>query len=143
MWNPKTEKTFMSRSVVFNESVIFNDSLCTDLISDNFDKEQQHISRQVELMEMEDQENKIVDDEAHETVQQPSPVLQQDDQPIAHRKSKRSCGPPVHYIEECNMTYYALSCAEQVENTHELATYSEAVDSGDREKWISVMQEEM
>ena len=41
------------------------------------------------------------------------------------------------------MTYYALSCAEQVENTNEPATYSEAVDSGDSEKWISAMQEEM
>ena len=92
---------------------------------------------------MDDQENEIVDDEAHETVQQPSPVLQRDDQPIALRKSKRSYGPPIRYIEECNMTYYALSCAEQVENTNEPATYSEAVDSGDSEKWISAMQEEM
>jgi hypothetical protein len=27
LWNPETEKTFMSRSVVFNESVIFTNSL--------------------------------------------------------------------------------------------------------------------
>ena len=92
---------------------------------------------------MENQENEIVDDDAHETVQQPSPVLQQNDQPIALRKSKRSCRPPVHYIEECNMTYYTLSCAEQVDKTHEPATYSEAVDYGDSEKWISAMQEEI
>ena len=36
-----------------------------------------------------------------------------------------------------------LSCTEQVENTHEPATYSEAIGSGDHEKWISAMQEEM
>ena len=41
------------------------------------------------------------------------------------------------------MVYYAFSCAEQVENTLEPATYIEAVVSGDREKWISTMQEEM
>ena len=29
-WNPETRKTFMSRSVVFNESVMFTDSLTTD-----------------------------------------------------------------------------------------------------------------
>ena len=41
------------------------------------------------------------------------------------------------------MTYYALSCAEQVEDTCEPATYYEAVDSVDKEKRISAMQEEM
>jgi hypothetical protein len=38
-WNPETRKTFMSRSVVFNESVMFYDSLTSDHIPDNFDKE--------------------------------------------------------------------------------------------------------
>jgi hypothetical protein len=69
--------------------------------------------------------------------------LQQQDLAIAHHRTKRNCGPPAYYIEECNMVNYGLSCAEQVENNHELATYSEAVGSGDREKWISAMQEEM
>ena len=41
------------------------------------------------------------------------------------------------------MVHYAFSCAEQVENIHEPATYTEVVVSGDREKWISAMQEEM
>ena len=64
------------------------------------------------------------------------------DLPIALRRSKRSCGPPNRLIEECNLTYYDLSCAEQVEDACEPATYSEAVDSVDKEKWISAMQEE-
>ena len=41
------------------------------------------------------------------------------------------------------MVHYAFSCAKQVENIHEPATYTEAVVSGDHEKWISAMQEEM
>ena len=41
------------------------------------------------------------------------------------------------------MVHYAFSCAERVENIHEPATYTKAVVSGDREKWISAMQEEM
>ena len=65
------------------------------------------------------------------------------DLPIALRRSKRSCGPRNHLIEECNLTYYALSCAEQVEDACVPARYSEAVDSVDKEKWISAMQEEM
>jgi len=41
------------------------------------------------------------------------------------------------------MVHYAFSFAGQVENIHEPATYTEAVVSGDREKWISAMQVEM
>ena len=65
------------------------------------------------------------------------------DLPIALRISKRSCGPPNHLIEECNLTCYALRCAEQVEDSSEPAIYSEAIDSVDKEKWISAMPEEM
>ena len=32
LWNPETKKTFMSRSVVFNESVMFNDSLLAGVL---------------------------------------------------------------------------------------------------------------
>ena len=99
---------------------------------------------------MDDQENEVVGNNVSDTVQQSPPVsqsvLQQEedlDEPIALRKSKRSCGPPNHLIEECNLTYYALSCAEQVEDASEPATYTEAIDSVDKDKWISAMQEEM
>jgi hypothetical protein len=62
---------------------------------------------------VEDLENEAVDDEAHDDVQHSPPVLQsEDDLPIAICKSKRGCGWPRRLIEECNMTYYALSCAE-------------------------------
>jgi hypothetical protein len=84
---------------------------------------------------VDDQENKVTDYDAHNDVQHSPPVLQPEEElPIAHRRSKRGCGPPVCLIEECNVTYYALSCVEQVENTHKPAIYSEAIDCGDREK---------
>ena len=38
---------------------------------------------------------------------------------------------------------YVLSCAEQVEDASEPATYIGAIDSVDKDKWISTMQEEM
>ena len=131
----------MSRSVVFNESVMFNDSLPTDVIPGGSDEEQQYVSVQVEHVD--DQETEIVGNDVNDTVQHSPPVLQPQDEPIAHRRTKRSCGAPVRLIEECDMVYYAFSCAEQVENTLEPATYTEAVVSRDREKWISAMQEEM
>ncbi|CAD6253966.1 unnamed protein product [Miscanthus lutarioriparius] len=71
------------------------------------------------------------------------PILQPQNQSIADHRTKRSCGPRPRLIEECDIDHYAISCAEQVENIHELATYTEAVVSGDREKWISAMQKEM
>jgi hypothetical protein len=93
---------------------------------------------------VEDQENEAVDDEAHDDVQHSPPVLQsEDDLPIAIRKSKRGCGRPRRLIEECNMTYYALSCAEQVDSSYEPTRYTEATACGDREKWIAAMQEDM
>src|SRR6185369_1612417 len=34
LWNPKTSKAFMSRSVVFNESVMYFDKLSSDVLPD-------------------------------------------------------------------------------------------------------------
>jgi hypothetical protein len=45
LWNPETRKTFMSRSVVFNEYVMFTDSLPLDHVSE---KELQSMCIQVE-----------------------------------------------------------------------------------------------
>ena len=92
---------------------------------------------------MDDQENDVVSNDVpnnNPDIVQHSPpdsqsVLQQEedlDVPIALCKSKRSCGPPNHLIEECNLTYYALSWAEQVEDASEPATYTEAIDSVDK-----------
>ncbi|CAD6239766.1 unnamed protein product [Miscanthus lutarioriparius] len=71
------------------------------------------------------------------------PVLQPQNQSIADHRTKRSCGPRPCLIEECDIVHYAFSCAEHVENIHEPATYTKAVVSSDREKWIFAMQEEM
>jgi hypothetical protein len=45
-------------------------------------------------------------------------------------------------IEECNMSF-TLSCAEEVDCSAEPSTYTKAVVSGDREKWVVAIQEEM
>ena len=92
---------------------------------------------------VDDQETEIVDNDVHDIVQHSPPVLQPQNQSIADRRTKRNCGPRPRLIEECDMVHYAFSCAEQVENIHEPAIYTEAVVSGDHEKWISAMQEEM
>jgi hypothetical protein len=45
-------------------------------------------------------------------------------------------------IEECNMSF-TLSCAEEVDYSAEPSTYTEAVVSVHREKWVVAMQEKM
>jgi hypothetical protein len=98
----------------------------------------------VQMEPLDDQKNEDDDNSARDDdVQHLPPILQPvEDLPIAHRRTKRGCGPKPRLIEECNI-HYALSCAEQVETTHEPATYTEAIDCDDRVKWISAMQEEM
>jgi hypothetical protein len=71
------------------------------------------------------------------------PVLQQQSHSIAADHPRRIIAPHKPLIEECNIIHYAMSCAKQVENDAEPTTYTEAVASVDREKWISGTQEEM
>ena len=63
----------MSRSVVFNESVMFNDSLSTDVSLVRSDEEQQRVSVQVEHVD--DQKTEIVDNNVHDIVQHSPPIL--------------------------------------------------------------------
>ena len=49
LWNPETNKVFVSRSVVFNEPVMYHDDLSTD----TFDVEPQRVTVQVEQLDEE------------------------------------------------------------------------------------------
>jgi hypothetical protein len=133
----------MSRSVVFNEFVMFTNSLPSDHVTK---KELQHMRIQVEHVdddigvqvepvdEQDDHDNDVAENDAHDDVQETPPILQLvEDLPIAQRKSKRIVAPPKRLIEEYNLSYCALSYVEQVENVHEPATYKEAVRYGDSE----------
>jgi hypothetical protein len=71
------------------------------------------------------------------------PIVQQPSQSIVAGRPKRNIAPPNRLIEECDIVHYALSCAKQVEHDVELATYTEAIASADKEKWLGAMQEEM
>jgi hypothetical protein len=50
--------------------------------------------------------------------------------------------PVRRLIEECN-TSFTLSCTEDVDCSAKMSTYIEAIVSGDREKRVVAMQEEM
>jgi len=147
LWNPETKKAFMSRSVVFNESVMYFDKLSSD-VSASSDEEQIRVevehSTEKEIV-TEDNDGDASDNSDYDNDNMPdsSPVMQQQNLSIAAGRQRRNCGPRPRLIEECNIVNYALSCAEQVEHGHEPSTYTEAIATSDREKWISAMQEEM
>jgi hypothetical protein len=109
LWNPETGKTFMSRSVVFNESVMFTNSLPSEHVPE---KELQRMRIQVEHVdddigvqvepvdEQDDHNNDVADDDAHDDVQQTPSILQLEEElPIAQHKSKRTVVPPKRLIE--------------------------------------------
>uniref|UniRef100_A0ACD5UZL7 Uncharacterized protein n=1 Tax=Avena sativa TaxID=4498 RepID=A0ACD5UZL7_AVESA len=146
LWNPETKKILLSRNVVFNESVMYHDSLPSDTSPVAVGEE--GISVQVENLQKTVDNDAIVEDTHEENIDdivvQHSPtVLQQPHESIAADRPRRNCGPRPCLIEECNLVHYPLSCAEQVENDSKPATYNEAIASVDREKWVSAMQEEM
>uniref|UniRef100_A0ACD5ZRV2 Uncharacterized protein n=1 Tax=Avena sativa TaxID=4498 RepID=A0ACD5ZRV2_AVESA len=146
LWNPETKKILLSRNVVFNESVMYHDSLPSDTSTVAVGEERVNV--QVENLQKTVDNDAIVEDTHEENIDdivvQHSPtVLQQPHESIVADRPRRNCGPRPRLIEECNLVHYALSCVEQVENDSEPATYNEAIASVDREKWFSAMQEEM
>ncbi|WVZ69502.1 hypothetical protein U9M48_018276 [Paspalum notatum var. saurae] len=85
------------------------------------------------------QDTHILDDDSPAVVH--SPVLRST-QPMAVDRPARVRKPVRRLIEECNVGF-ALSCAEEIDCCAEPSTYTEAMISGDREKWMFAMQEEM
>jgi hypothetical protein len=147
LWNPETKKIVLSRNVVFNEAVMFNDSPSTDISDaidspDVSDDEQHRIGVQVEHAK--ENENVVPETNNDDNDVPPSPpIVQRQGRSIAADRPKRNIAPPTRLIQECDIVDYALSCAEQVEHDIEPATYTEAIASVDKEKWVGAMQEEM
>ncbi|WVZ79960.1 hypothetical protein U9M48_027482, partial [Paspalum notatum var. saurae] len=144
LWNPETKKSMLSRSVVFNESEMYYANHATN----THDDMPQKVSVQVENLDEADhvthddigtQDTHIIDDDSPAVVH--SSVLQST-QPMAVDRPARVRKPVRRLIEECNVSF-ALSCAEEIDCGAEPSTYTEAMISGDREKWMFAMQEEM
>jgi hypothetical protein len=143
LWNPETKKSMLSRSVVFNESEMYYSNRATNA----HDDVPQKVSVQVENLDEGDhvidddagtQDTHVLDTDSAAIVN--SPILQPI-QPMTIDRPVRVRKPVRRLIAECNMNF-ALSCAEEVDYSAELSTYTEAVVSGDREKWVVAMQEE-
>ena len=67
------------------------------------------------------------------------------DAPIAEdpHRPRRDPRPPKRLIEEANIVAYALSVADEIEGNAEPSSYSEVIISGDCNKWMTAMHDEM
>nr|GEY43370.1 retrovirus-related Pol polyprotein from transposon TNT 1-94 [Tanacetum cinerariifolium] len=117
------DKQVTSRNVVFNESVMYKDTLKDFGASDNSVEELQ--------VEVELQRDQATDQSPDLTDYQ----LVRDREPRTRTKSLR-------FRDKSNMAAYAFVAAEK-ENTHEPLTYQEAVACEDSSKWKAAMKEEM
>ena len=94
--------------------------MITDVVPSSSGKYEPQVRLQVEHLNEEETE---IDEE---DIVPPSPPFLQ--QPfIAVDRPRRNIVPPNRLIEECDVVYFALSCAEQVEHEAELATYTEPI----------------
>ncbi|GJX88874.1 retrovirus-related pol polyprotein from transposon TNT 1-94 [Tanacetum coccineum] len=138
-------KQVTSRNVVFNESVMYKDTLKD---SGAGDKSVEELQVEVELQRLnnhtpeEDQiDQEDGDDEDagdHETDQTPDLT----DYQLARDRERRTRTKPLRFRDESNMAAYAFAAAEE-EDTHEPLTYQEAVACEDSSKWKAAMEEEM
>lgn len=149
LWNPEAKKILLSKNVVFNEKVMYHDTLSTNasrIEEERLKVQVEHVDEIVDNDDAQvdhDNDDGTNDDNSDDIVPPSPPVLQQPTRSFAADHPKRNKGPRPRLIEECDLVYYGLSCAEQVEHDSEPATYNEAVVSGDRVKWLSAIQEEM
>ncbi|GJR47272.1 retrotransposon protein, putative, ty1-copia subclass [Tanacetum coccineum] len=111
-------KIVIRRNVVFNESVMYKDTL-KDSGADQEDGDDE-------------------DAGDHETDQTPDLT----DYQLARDRERRTRTKPLRFQDESNMAAYAFAAAEE-EDTHEPLTYQEAVACEDSSKWKAAMEEEM
>ncbi|GJV17432.1 retrotransposon protein, putative, ty1-copia subclass [Tanacetum coccineum] len=141
----ESPKIVTSRNVVFNESVMYKDTLKD---SGAGDKSVEELQVEVELQRLnnhtpeedqKDQEDGDDEDAGNQETDQPPDLtyyhLVQDREPRTRTK-------PLRFRDESNMAAYAFVAAEE-EDTHEPLTYQEAVACEDSSKWKAAIKEEM
>ncbi|GJU30249.1 retrotransposon protein, putative, ty1-copia subclass, partial [Tanacetum coccineum] len=117
----ESPKIVTSRNVVFNESVMYKDTL-KDSGADQ-----------------KDQEDDDDEDAGDQETDQPPDLT---DYQLVRDREPRTRTKPLRFQDESNMAAYAFVAAEE-EDTHEPLTYQEAVACEDSSKWKAAMKEEM
>nr|GEV23748.1 retrotransposon protein, putative, Ty1-copia subclass [Tanacetum cinerariifolium] len=138
-------KIVTSRNVVFNESVMFKDTLKD---SDASDKSVEELQVEVELQMLNnhmleedriDQEVGVDEDARDQKTDQPPDLIEYQ---LVRNKEPSTRTKPLRFQDESNMAFYAFVAAQE-EDTHEPLTYQEAIACEDSSKWKVAIKEEM
>nr|GEV77678.1 retrotransposon protein, putative, Ty1-copia subclass [Tanacetum cinerariifolium] len=141
----ESPKIVTSRNMVFNESVMYKDTLKD---SGEGDKYVEELHVEVELQRLNnhtpkkyqtDQEDGDDEDTRDQATDQPPDLTNYQ---LVQDKEPRTRTKPLRFRDESNMAAYAFVAAEE-EDTHEPLTYQEAVACEDNSKWKATMKEEM
>ncbi|GJZ28491.1 retrotransposon protein, putative, ty1-copia subclass [Tanacetum coccineum] len=139
----ESPKIFTSKNVVFNESVMYKDTLKDSGADTDRSVEELHV--EVELQELnnrtleEDQEDDDDEDACDQETDQTSDLT---DYQLVRDREPRTKTKPSRFRDESNIVVYAFVAAEE-EDTHEPLTYQEAVACEESSKWKFAMKEEM
>ncbi|GJU04408.1 RNA-directed DNA polymerase, eukaryota [Tanacetum coccineum] len=132
----ESPKIVTSRNVVFNESVMYKDTLKD---SGAGDKSVEELQVEVELQRLNnhtpeedqtDQEDGDDEDAGDQETDQPPDLT---DYQLVRDREPRTRTKPLRFQDESNMAAYAFAAAEE-EDTHEPLTYQEAVACEDSSK---------
>ncbi|GKD25723.1 retrotransposon protein, putative, ty1-copia subclass [Tanacetum coccineum] len=137
MLDGESPKIVTSRNVVFNESVMYKDTLKD---SGAGDKSVEELQVEVELQRLNNHTPKEDQKDAGDQEIDQPPYLT--DYQLVRDREPRIRTKPLRFRDESNMAAYAFVAAEE-EYTHELLTYQEAVACEDSSKWKAAMEEEM
>ncbi|GJZ72238.1 retrotransposon protein, putative, ty1-copia subclass [Tanacetum coccineum] len=149
-------KIIISRDVVFNESLMYKDTLKGAGAADSgkeveFEVELQG-SRVEPTVDPHTEENLGNEDEEQDEGPQQQNL---DNYVLVRDRAKRTTTIPARYRDEGNvslsrpsgskvddMAAYAFAIAEE-EDTHEPITFQEAINSSEKDEWVRAMEEEM
>ncbi|GKA34499.1 retrotransposon protein, putative, ty1-copia subclass [Tanacetum coccineum] len=141
----ESPKIVTSRNVVFNESVMYKDTLKD---SSAGDKSVEELQVEVELQRLNnhtpeedqtDQEDGDDEDAGDQETDQPPDLT---DYQLVRDREPRTRTKPLRFRDGSNMATYAFATAEE-EDTYEPLTYQETITCEDSSKWKAAMEEEM
>ncbi|GKC72215.1 retrotransposon protein, putative, ty1-copia subclass [Tanacetum coccineum] len=142
----ESPKIVTSRNVVFNESVMYKDTLKDSGVGADKSVEELHV--EVELQRLnnhtpeEDQADQEDGDDEDAGDQETNQTPDLTDYQLARDKEPRTRMKPLRFQDEINMAAYAFVAAKE-EDTHEPLTYQEAVACENSSKWKAAIKEEM
>nr|GEV87252.1 hypothetical protein [Tanacetum cinerariifolium] len=142
---PRALKYVLLGNVVFNERVMYKDTLKDSGVGD---KSVEELQVEVELQRLNnhtleedqtDQEDGDNEDAGDQVTDQPPNLT---DYQLVRDKEPMTITKPLRFRDESNMVAYAFIVAEE-EDTHEPLTYQETVAYKDNSKWKAAMKEEI